>query len=239
MRAVRWRLATVLVAGVLLAAGCGGGDAEPDTPPVDAATLLRAAAERMDGVERFHFELEHENGFTEIVLGLQMERASGDVAGADRLRAEVQARFGPLNVETGIVILPDQSWLRNPITGAWQREEISIEAIFNPSEGVTALMRSIAERAAESGATVTGSERIEGVETYRVEAEVDSGELTLFAADAPAGLKLRAVIWIGVDDPLVYRVELHGAATRDEPADLVRRLTLSNFDGDIVIEPPR
>lgn len=238
MRAVRGRLTIVLVATVLLAAACGGGG-DADVSPVDAATLLRAAAERMDGVERFHFELEHENGFTEIVLGLQMERASGDVAGADRMRAEVRARFGPLNVETGIVILPEQSWLQNPITGAWERESISIEAIFNPSEGVTALMRSIAERAAESGAAVTGSARIDGVETHRVEAEVDSGELTLFAADAPAGLKLRAVVWIGVDDPLVYRVELHGAATPDEPADLVRRLTLSNFDGDIVIEPPR
>lgn len=238
MTLLRGRLAIVLAPIVLLAAACGG-DSDFDAPSVDAGTLLLAAAERMDSVERFHFELEHENGFTEIVRGLQMERASGDVAGSDRLRAEVRARFGPLNVETGIVILPDQSWLQNPITGAWERESISIESIFNPSEGVTALMRSIAERAAERGAAVTGSARIDGVETYRVEAEVDSGDLTLFAADAPAGLTLRAVVWIGVDDPLVYRVELHGAATRDEPADLVRRLTLSDFDGDIVIEPPR
>lgn len=238
MTLLRGRLAIVLAPIVLLAAACGG-DSDFDAPSVDAGTLLLAAAERMDSVERFHFELEHENGFTEIVRGLQMERASGDVAGSDRLRAEVRARFGPLNVETGIVILPDQSWLQNPITGAWERESISIESIFNPSEGVTALMRSIAERAAERGAAVTGSARIDGVETYRVEAEVDSGDLTLFAADAPAGLTLRAVVWVGVDDPLVYRVELHGAATRDEPADLVRRLTLSDFDGDIVIEPPR
>lgn len=238
MTLLRGRLAIVLAPIVLLASACGG-DSDFDAPSVDAGTLLLAAAERMDSVERFHFELEHENGFTEIVRGLQMERASGDVAGSDRLRAEVRARFGPLNVETGIVILPDQSWLQNPITGAWERESISIESIFNPSEGVTALMRSIAERAAERGAAVTGSARIDGVETYRVEAEVDSGDLTLFAADAPAGLTLRAVVWIGVDDPLVYRVELHGAATRDEPADLVRRLTLSDFDGDIVIEPPR
>lgn len=238
MTLLRGRLAIVLAPIVLLAAACGG-DSDFDAPSVDAGTLLLAAAERMDSVERFHFELEHENGFTEIVRGLQMERASGDVAGSDRLRAEVRARFGPLNVETGIVILPDQSWLQNPITGAWERESISIESIFNPSEGVTALMRSIAERAAERGAAVTGSARIDGVETYRVEAEVDSGDLTLFAANAPAGLTLRAVVWVGVDDPLVYRVELHGAATRDEPADLVRRLTLSDFDGDIVIEPPR
>jgi len=37
----------------------------------------------------------------------------------------------------------------------------------------------------------------------------------------------------------VHRVELRGAATADEPADLVRRLTFTRFDADVTIEPPR
>jgi hypothetical protein len=239
MTLIRTRLVPIVALLVLFVAACGGDGSDVDVSEVDAAELLRSAAERMDAVERFHFELDHENGYTEIVRGLQMQRAEGDVAGVDRMRTEVRASVGPLNVDVGIVILPDESWIQNPLTGNWERESISIESILNPSEGVTALMRSIAEQAIEQGAEVTGTGRVSGVEAYTVEAEVRSDDLDDLVAGASAGLTLRATAWIGVDDPLVHRLELRGAASPNESDDLVRILTLSDFDGDIVIEPPR
>ncbi len=228
--------AAAVVALVLAAlaplAGCGGGgDDDLDLEGIDAATLLRAAADRTDQARSFHFLLEHEGGTTQIVRGLNMERAEGEVAGADRLRVEVKANAGPLNLNVEIVVIGEEAWITNPLTGRWEREDISIEEVFDPANGVTAIMRAASE------AQLTGTEKVGGIRSYRVEATVDSGDVTLFGEPRP-GATLLAVAWIGVDDPLVQRIEIVGGLASREPDDLVRRLTLSRFDAEIEIAPP-
>ncbi len=226
--------AALVVAALLVAAlaACGSdGEDRVDLESIDAAALLQAAADRTDQARSFHFLLEHEGGTTQIVRGLNMERAEGDVAGADRLRVEVKASAGPLNLKVEIVVIGDEAWITSPLTGRWEREDISIEEVFDPANGVTAIMR------ATTGGHLTGAERVGGVRTYRVEATVDSGDVTLFGEPRP-GAMLLAIVWIGVDDPLVHRIEIVGGLAPGEPDDLVRRLTLSRFDAEIEIAPP-
>ncbi len=233
---MRWLLTAVAVLAVGAAAcGGGGGDSTPGpTPtPIDPVALLERAAIRMEGVAAFRFELNHANGTSEIVLGIQMEHAEGAVAGPERLEVEVKGKFLSFNVEVGVVILPDESFLRSPITGNWERENVNIDAFFDPANGVTALMRTI------EGAVITGTERIDGVEVVRLRASIDAGELTLFGENTLAGEMVDAEVWIGLDDPLVYRLELDGPVLFNDNDDIRRRLDLSDFDGDIVIEAPR
>ena len=225
-------LATLALVALALLARCGDGDGDADLEGVDPEALLQAAAERTDQARSFHFVLEHQNGTTEIVRGLNMERAEGDVVGADQLSVEVRASLGPLNLKIKIIVIGDEAWITNPLTGRWEREDISIEDVFDPARGVTAIMRAAAEP------RLAGTETVAGVRTYRVEATVDSGDVTLFGEPRPGRL-LRAEVWIGVDDPLVYRIEIVGGIVPGEPDDLVRRLTLSRFDTEIEIAPPR
>ncbi|MEE8422560.1 MAG: LppX_LprAFG lipoprotein [Dehalococcoidia bacterium] len=214
-----------------LFAACGDGDGLA-VEGVDAVALLAAAADRTEQVQSFHFVLEHERGSTEIVRGVKMKRAEGDVAGGEQLRVDIEGSVGPLNINLGIVILEHESWITNPLTGRWEREDISITELFDPATGVTALIRAVTEP------RVTGSDRIDGVQTYRVEATVDSGAVRLFG-DPQAGKALRAKVWIGVDDPLIHRIELEGPLRRGERDDLLRRITLSRFDSDPEIVAPR
>ena len=237
----RARLAAlaVLVATSLLLVACPGEEEEEATPtptPTEAlpdpAALMLAAADRMAGVERFHFVLEHENGTSEIVQGIQMVRAEGDIAGEERLQAEIDGLLGTLSFETGIVVLPDQGWLRNPLTQRWQREEITVSALFDPQQGAVALMRTA------NAAGLDGPEPVRGVDCWIVEATTDSGELVFFRG-IEAGLTVRARVWIGVEDPLVHRIELIGPISSGELETIVRRLELSNFGQDVDIVPPR
>ena len=216
----------------LLLAACGDDDAAPDAPTPEAADLVAAAATRMEQVGSFHFELDHENGSTEIVRGIAMNRAVGDIVGVDRLQLTVEGSVGPLDFELGIIILPEQSWIQNPLTRRWEREDISVDELFAPASGVVALMRSAGAPAIE------GRERVAGVETYRVTSEVESGELTIFPGAEP-GRIIPATAWIGVSDPLVYRLEVRGPIGDGEEDDIVRRLDLSDFDADFDIAPPR
>lgn len=218
----------IAAAGVLAGAGCGGNAAKN----VEPKELMARSADRMDRAQSFHFDLSHENGTTEIVRGLQMTTATGDVVGRDRLRLDVKAKAGPLNVAVGIIVLPDGSYITNPLTGRWEREQISIASFFDPAIGVTALMRAATEP------RVAGQEKVNGVQTYRVEAKVDSGDLDLFAASAPAGSKVTARLWIGVDEPLVYRIEIDGPVNPGEASTILRRLDLTRFDEAIAITAP-
>lgn len=234
---MRWLLAGLALLALILAA-CGGGNddssesPDPSATPIDPAVLLERAAQRMEGVAAFRFELTHENGTSEIVRGIQMESAKGAVAGPDRLEVQIKGRFLALNIETGVVILPDQSWLLSPITGDWEREDVNIDAFFDPGEGVTALMRSI------ESAEVSGEDRIDGVDTVRLSTSIDAGVLTLFGDNTLVGEIVTAEVWIGEDDPLVYRIELRGPVLAGDDDDIERRLDLRDFDGAITIEPP-
>lgn len=224
-------LLLALLAGGVLASACrggGGGDAK-----ADGADVLRRGAERMDHVKSFHFALEHEKGTTQIVRNLQMVSATGDVVPPDRLRLDAKAKSGPLNIAIGIVAIPGHSYITNPLSGRWEEEQISVAAFFDPATGVTALMRAATEP------RVTATEKLEGRNTHRVEAFVDSGSMTLFTSSPVAGRRLKARAWVGVDDPVLVRVEIEGAVSEGEPADLLRRLTLSKFDEPIQIEAPQ
>jgi len=220
---------------VTLAVSCGGDDAasSPDAP--EPVTLLRAAAARMREVQRFHFTLDHEDGGTAIVRGITMISAEGDVDGAERLRMTLKGSFASVNIDTAIVVLGADAWIQNPITRRWERDGLSIDDIFDPQRGVVALIDAAAARSPR----VAAVERLDGVDTYRVEATLDSGELQLLPGAPEAGRSVPAIAWIGVDDLLVRRIELRGGVAEGEPAGLVRRLTLSRFGESVTIERPR
>lgn len=241
-------LALLAMALALSAAACFGGDEEAPAPtatpaatststpiptptPVDPAAVVRESADRMEGVDRFHFTLDHENGASEIVRGIMMVRAEGDFDGAQRMRADIEGALGTVKFETAVIVLPEGSWLQNPFDRSWEREDISIEEFFDPHDGVAALMRKVTDP------VLDGREQVGGVETYRIDVLADSGDLAIFPTAEP-GFEVRATLWIGVEDLLLHRVDVLGAISEDEEPDILRRLELSRFGEDVDIAPP-
>ena len=209
------RLALVVVSTIaLIAAGCGGEDTSFDVSDVDARDVLDRSAAQMEELSSFAFEVEHENGATAIIAGLQMVSATGAVQGTDRMRLEVEARFAGSNIDTAIVILPNEGYLRNPITGRWQREDgMDVSEFFDPAGGVTGLMRNV------TAVEVVGGEAIAGVDAYVLEATLDSGNLDVFVGNAAAGNEVTARVWErGVGETLSSGTSAVAvaAATHDE-----------------------
>jgi len=227
--------ALMFVSAFAFLAACGDdeGGGGGDFSDVDADDLLARSADRMEEVESFHFVVEHENGATEIVGGIGMERAEGDVQGTERMQLEVEARFAGTNIRTGIVILPGESYLQNPLTGRWQEQEIDISDLFDPATGVTGLMRNVGDEVA-----VVDREEAGGVDSYVLETTVDSGNLNAFVGNAQPGNEVTARVWIGVEDLLVRRIDVIGPLAPNEDEDILRRLTLSQFDEPVEITAP-
>ncbi len=233
---MRRRIAVILVlatTAVALLGACGGDEEAGDFADVDARDLLARSADRMEQVDSFAFEVEHENGSTQIVGGIRMERAEGRVQGTERMQLEVEARFASTNIRTGIVILPGEGYLQNPITGRWERQDgIDISSLFDPATGVTGLMR------AATDVEVVDREDADGVDSYVVESTVDSGNLQVFVGNAAPGNPVNARVWIGVEDLLVRQIEVVGPLAPNDASDILRRLTLSDFDEVVEITAP-
>lgn len=233
-RPVRRYFGVLAASSALLASAVACGErAEP--APVEELTpaqILERASERMAELSGFAFVLEHENGFTRIVQGLAMERAEGRVAGGDRMEAHLRARAGPVNVQLGIIILPEDSWITNPFTGEWEREPLSISQLFDPATGVPSLIRELQDP------QMTGIETVGGAQAYRVEASIPSDLLSRLAPAATPGRVIQVRAWVGVQDPVVHRVEIIGPLEEGDGEDVVRRLALSDFDADFSIVAP-
>ncbi len=189
--AIRGAGALVLLLGLLLVA-CSGDEAPPADLP-EAATVLEGAATRMEQVRSLHFVLDHEDGTTEIVRGIAMTHAEGDVVAPDSMQATIEGGLGPVNFEVGVVIIGEDAWIQNPLNRRWETEDITIDEVFDPREGVVALVRSA------QAPEVADIEEVDGVDCYRVETTLDSGDLTLLPGDPAPGRSVPTVAWVGVE----------------------------------------
>ena len=234
-RGISFVLLVALVS--LLIAACGddkdkGKGTSAERP--DPATPLQQAATRMEQAKSFHFVLDHEKGFTPIVLGLTMNRTEGDVLRPDRLRADVDAAFGTNTLKLKLVSIGESTKITNPFNPSqWQDlpSGTRLRDIFDPAAGTTSALRSVKDP------KITGEDTIGGKRVWKVEGTVDAGALTALANIAQSGYSVKGTTWIGQDSPEVYRVRLEGPLGPLDAPDVVRRLELSKFDENIQITP--
>lgn len=240
-RARLWFLAFALL-GALALVACGGGDddgGEQGIESLDVTVLLDGAVMQFAELESFHFALDF-NGETSPMeeLAIDMETIEGGVIIPDKLNAQVKAKvtqMGGLNVNVSLIGIGEDAWVTNPFN---QSEWLPLEGgnplngLFNPSDGVAAVIRGAANP------TVTGEETIDDVPTWMVEGTIDSGDLTAFLDSAEPGYPVTGTIWIGKTDNLIYRIHLLGQLTAEEPVDILRRLNFSGFNDVEPIEPP-
>lgn len=233
-----------LTLGLALAA-CGGDDDDDDATteePDEEATVeetpqefLSSAADALEEVDSFHFLLTHENGGTEIVLDLEMQRAEGDVIVPDRLRAEVEAEAaGGIDVDTTVIAVGEDLFFENPFGGGFVDADFSIQDILDPTQGAVALLR-----AAPEDSEYGGSETIDGEDTLRVVATIDAGQLDRLIPSADDGFPVEVTLWVGKEDRLLRRILILGPLNADEPNDIERLIEISDFNnGDLEIEAP-
>jgi hypothetical protein len=223
----------VLAVAVLIVA-CGGNGEAPPPADLTAEQILERAARNMADVTSFHFRLTHENGTTQMPLNLELRSAEGDVAVPDRLSAEVQARAVATNVRVRAIAIGDRTWITNPFTRQWQRlpGEASLRDVADPAGFINAVVDEIRD------ARLAGQDRIDGVQSYKVVGQLDSGALRRAIGSARAGITVDVEVWVGAEDFLPRRVRVIGPLENDDADNIVRELQLSRFNQPVDIQPP-
>jgi LppX_LprAFG lipoprotein len=225
---MRVPLAAALVL-TLLMASCGDGD----EPQPSVAEIVDQGARNTAALKGFHFVLTVENGAPRTE-GLTITFAEGDIVVPDGLRAKVSGTLSGVPLESELIAVGDQDFLRDPVTQKWRRLEVGANpaAFFDPAEGVLAIMEGAArlEKA--------GSEEVGGADSYRLRGEVSATDLVTLLGDRLARRDVAVGLWVGKQDLMLRRIRLEGPALEGEPSNIVRTIEISDFDRIVEIEPP-
>lgn len=217
-------VALAAVTGLLAAAGCSGDRDDGDLP--DGAELLQAAADEMAEVETVAFRLEAEAG----VAGLPVREVEGVLTQAGEAEGTaVVEQLGQV-LEVDFVVLDDTFHFQ--LFGGWQElplaEATDVYAptsVLDPDRGVANLLRTASDPTVE---------RRDG-DLYEVTADLNRQALAGLVPDPAGGT--RGTVWIGVDRPLLHRVELPVPAEGEGETGTLS-VSLSGFDQPVEISAP-
>lgn len=232
-------------------------------PAQDVQALLDASAAAMAALTSFRFELATVNGTSTILDNLELKKVAGQVMRPDSFSADVTAGLAIVDLTVQVIGIGSRLWVTDPLDQGGKMIELALDdatgggslaALINPDR-VFLTAVGLVENAA-----ITGTEKIDGVETTVVTGEFDASRLADLAtpgagdgagedaADAdeggagglPAELileRMPVTIWID-DAKRVVRLELEGQLTSSESPDVVRGIDFYDFDEPVRIEEP-
>jgi hypothetical protein len=244
---------TVAVAGPgrRLAMAAQTPAASPASPSGDpaAVALLQEAARTMAALQTFHFESETTQGSSTILEGLELEGIVGDVRRPMDFRTVITAGVPFGSIDVTVVGVEGRIWITDPLAAeeswilladgsAGGGEAAEITTLANPDALILEAVSVLRD------ARIGGQEKIDGVETTRVDGQVDLAAAAQQAVGTPVDLPpevstepIPVSIWID-EGRRMLEVELAGPLLASESADVVRIVRFSAFDEPVDIAPP-
>ena len=229
-------LGTVFIAAMLV--GCGHSP-QPDptavpapTPtPIDVAALLTRSGAATSALNTFRFQLEHNReGATPLTESLRVTEADGRVVSPDAVSVEFAGTLGSFAVRSSLITLGDDSYMTNPLTGAWEQvaREVSPLGFFDPQRGIGSMMTEV-----QSPVLIEKSDS-----EFVIEGALPVEALEPLLGGLMEGNTVDVRLNIDSDSLYLTRAVLDGRLTASEPDGVVRTITLSEFNEQVTIEPP-
>ena len=230
--------------------------AEPSTQPEDESLTIAAAIEAMRNVESFRAEVDAAFKVVQTEASFRMDeetfgtefpiRFNGDFLPPDRASGKLQLALGLVLLQIDIVTIGEQAYITNPETGVWEQYPLFLTGLPDPYD----LVLLPPETGRYSDIRAVKDETIDGVQTRHIRANLRASVL------GGSYDNLFLDVWIGKDDSLIRRLTMSGETDVDEQdtaglasgalgaadiggnAEFSMTITYSDFNEDIVIEPP-
>ncbi len=227
------RGAALLVAAALLWGACSGGS-ETATLPPDAAAILEAAAAAMADIDTVHFTIER--GGAPVYIDpadlLAFVSAEGRYAAPGSAEAVVTIDVGDLNTQIGAVAIDGETWLSNPITGAWEPAPAAYTfdpaTLFDPAVGWRPLLAE-----GLSDVELTSDKPEQG--RYHLRGVADAARVSVITAGMVTGQSPVLDLWIDADTGEVTDVSFP-TSYRGEVSDWT--LAFFDYGAEVEITPP-
>lgn len=230
------RLITLLAAMLAAAAACSSTPETSTTAPPTAAEVLEIAAQTMGSVETVEFSIDRGGApvFIDTLGFLEFVSATGRYAAPGAAEALVKVSAVGLTTEIGAVVVEGDTWLTNPITGAWEPTPpgytFDPATLFDPEVGFRALLQDGIPTVQEVGEEVVDEETLRHV---RFTASGERVEVVTAGLVRDQDVTVDAWINIGTGE---LRRAAFPTSIGEEPTTW--DLRLFDYGADIVITPP-
>jgi hypothetical protein len=214
-------------------AGCGS-DAPVATvapPQVTAQEAVELSKSAMGNLDSFSFELTHDSGFTTLSSSLELTRASGIVSQGG-LDLEAEANIGRAFVRVEAIVIDEQTWMTNPLTGVWSEipPEDSPFSFLDP-------VKLVADILGETQGPFFGGLLGSGGE-ITVTGKIPATTLAALVGRVDPDAVPDVVLTIDSSDYLLNKIIISGNVQPEDEPDTIRVITLSEFDKPVSLEPP-
>lgn len=190
------RIALLLVSLLVLAVGCGSPEPTPEPTPTPDQ-LLDRAAEAFLALQSAQFRLAREGApaVLDQATGLTFSEATGQYQAPDRVGAKVKASAFGAVLEIEARWVPEGAFLSNPLTGQFGAAPADLAlngpALFGAG-GIPAVLRDGLQNP-----VLAGSETLNSVAVYRLQAQADGAQLAALTAGAlTTGTLYPVEIWM-------------------------------------------
>jgi len=229
---------SVLLAIVLVIAGCGGDNDTGLDEDVSVDEILSNASSRLADTESVRFRMDIEGAtYIDDSRTLRLLNARGTMARPDRVDVEFQIEVaGAPKVSIRMITIGEDAWTTDIVTGRWV--EAQEEFGYNPSvlydnqDGLGPVMGKL------SNPELVGVEDLDGVETYHIRGTATQEVIEPLTAGTMSGNEITVDVWIDGENWNLMRVTVAEPTDEgiDDPATWT--LTLGDHDEQVTIERP-
>ena len=227
----RWLPVLLLLS---LCLGCRPALTPTSEPVVDPQAVLQESAQRVMALKSGAFNLEHRQGATLLLPGVEMTRVYGEVEVPDRFHLTVEAEVSGTYAEAQIALVDGQAYMTNFITGQWQpvpREALPFN-FANLGNTLAGILRAVREP------TLLAAETLQGSPAHRIAGKVKSEDLSALVPAAAEGFDVALELWVDEASKLPRQVLITGPVVATDTPDTVRVFTLDARPVKVEFTPP-
>ncbi|HEX9856438.1 MAG TPA: LppX_LprAFG lipoprotein [Acidimicrobiia bacterium] len=223
-----------LALALAVAAACGGSSGTTIAGDIDA--ILAASSEAMGNVDSVRFVIERTGDAVYIDENgtIEFRDAEGRFVSPSTADASVTLAVAGLATRVGAVAIDGETWLSNPITGAWEPAPAGYSfdpaTLFDPETGWRPLLAD-----GFTDAELVGTEDVSGVTAYRLRGVASGDRVTSITAGLVTADMVDADVWIDTGTGEVVQVMFDVALPE---GTATWRLAFSDYGAEFEIEQP-
>jgi hypothetical protein len=204
------------------------------------AKLIEQAAAITLAQPTFHLSMQNERGKTTVFPGVQLQGVEGAVRQPDRFRAKAKAKAVFVTVEIQVIGIAGRLWMANPIQGAKNFKERTVDAKYLPltrPDNIVQLLLKMLE-----DPRIDRTEKIGNQESTVVAGRFNLMRLSEVAPELTSSpiktdQALRAEIWIDANS-VIHRLKIFGPMVTYDDNNVIRVIDFSRFGEPVTIDEP-
>ncbi len=225
--------AAMLLLLLVIFTSCGSDEPTPVpvATPVTASEAVELSRDAMSALDSFSFQLTHESGHTTLSGALQLTRAGGLVA-TNGLDLEAEANIGRAFVRIEAIVIDEQTWMTNPLTGVWSEiaPEDSPFSFLDPVKLVADILGDTQQAAYSTGGDGGGDLKVAGT--------IPAQSLAALVGTVDPDAVPSVVLTLDPNNKRLKKIVISGVVQPEDEPDTIRVITLSKFDEQVSLEPP-